>query len=281
MPPWPVAQGVRPLANDLNLTAREIEAFVSWADNGVRRGDPTDLPPPSDRPAWPAGPPSRVVSVLLEGKGPQQRVTLDSELVNGSLRIRGFDLKASAPGMVRAAFLYAQDKGGKERWLGAWTPWQAMTSAPLGAAAEKAGANSLVLELDLAPGAQGTVEVGLYLADAATPAALESFTVRASRNGERLRGRVVLERDLTVWAVSPSRKPIDGALEVSAVRADGSIEPLLWVLDQNSAWPAPYILEDPLSLKRGSAIVVTAHSRKSVTAEIDVLGFAAPQTPRP
>lgn len=44
MPPWPAAKGFGDFRNDRSLTPWEIEMIVSWAEGGVPRGDPKDLP---------------------------------------------------------------------------------------------------------------------------------------------------------------------------------------------------------------------------------------------
>ena len=54
MPPWHVDKtvGIQDFKADLSLSDEEIETIVSWADAGAPLGDPADMPPPRDFPAF-------------------------------------------------------------------------------------------------------------------------------------------------------------------------------------------------------------------------------------
>lgn len=265
MPPWGAAHGVRPLAHDLTLTPLEIAAFVSWADNGFPRGDPDDLP--EARPAaggWPHGEPSVVLRVAAAASS-SRRVALPAP-ARGWLR--GFDFRPARRGDTRAAFL---SEGG--RWLGAWTPFQSMAAAPRAAAAP-IGRGALVLELH--GGAAGG-ELALYVTTAPPAVEVRSVAVTAALGGARGRGRTDLAEDLVVWALRPWSEPAQGGLEVKAVRPDGSAEPLLWITDQAGAWPTAYLLEEPLALPKGAAIVVSTGA--AARAGVDLLALSAPAPP--
>lgn len=266
MPPWGAAHGVRPLAGDLTLTPLEIAAFVSWADNGFPRGDPKDLPPARPTAAgWPHGTPSFLLRVPPAASA-SRRLALRTE-ARGWLR--GFDFRPARRGDARAAFLF---EGG--RWLGAWTPFQAMAAAPRGAAAAL-GRGPLLLELD---GGSAGGELALYVSASRPEVELRSLHVPTDPAGGRRRGRVELAEGLTVWALRPWTERAQGGLEVKAVLPDGSAEPLLWITDLAGAWPTAYLLEEPLALPKGASLVVSAAT--GAAAGADVLALSAP-APRP
>lgn len=63
MPPFHAEKGKFPFANDTTLTEQEVETIVAWVDQGVKRGNPDDLPPPADLDPdhWRAGTPDLVL----------------------------------------------------------------------------------------------------------------------------------------------------------------------------------------------------------------------------
>jgi hypothetical protein len=49
------------------------------------------------------------------------------------------------------------------------------------------------------------------------------------------------------------------SIEVAARRTDGGIEVLLFAKDIPPAWPTPYIFRNPVVLRRGTKVTVTAY----------------------
>ena len=54
MPPYHVDPtiGIQDYKNDVRLSREEINTIVQWVDSGTPEGDPADLPPPVEWPAW-------------------------------------------------------------------------------------------------------------------------------------------------------------------------------------------------------------------------------------
>ena len=54
MPPYHVDPtiGIQAYKNDIRLSKEEINTIVQWVDAGTPEGDPADLPPPGEWPAW-------------------------------------------------------------------------------------------------------------------------------------------------------------------------------------------------------------------------------------
>ena len=74
MPPWSAVRGYGRFANDLSLSAREMEVILSWADGGAPSGvtRPRSRFPPvfvAPAPAWDLGTPDVVPPV-----GPGQTI---------------------------------------------------------------------------------------------------------------------------------------------------------------------------------------------------------------
>ena len=269
MPPWPAAHGVRPLANDLSLTPRDIAAIVSWADGGAPRGNVADMPSREPALRWAHGEPSlvlRVPAVSAATGAPRRRVDVSTRLTSERW-LRGFDLAVGERGRVRTAHLFLRGSGAAaEQWLGGWTPWHAMVRAPEGVAYRLPPAATLVLELDppaaeSSEGPEAGLELGLYFEEAAPRAPGRTIEVSTAAAGpaERRRGEVVLAEDTAVWAIWP-RRDAGGPLEVAALGADGARQPLLWLTAPSSGWATPYVLREPVSLRAGARLVVTALS---------------------
>ncbi len=67
MPPWHANPAVGAWKNDRSLSDPEIEAIVSWVDQGANEGDPADLPPPAAwADGWTMGEPDLVFPLVQE-----------------------------------------------------------------------------------------------------------------------------------------------------------------------------------------------------------------------
>jgi hypothetical protein len=180
-----------------------------------------------------------------------------------------------------------------ERWLGGWTPWYAMTTSPDVAAHHLPAGTPLVAELHYKGWAEGGPTVpdrsvlGLYFRQQPAEHAIQELgvTTAAAAAGSRrkLRGEAVLNRDATVWALRPRLErdgtAVEGSIEVSASRPDGAIEPLLWVKDNRPDWQLPYVVRDPVTLPRGTRVIVTAYSTDAAASSgVSILWYPAAAT---
>jgi hypothetical protein len=240
MPPWPAAPGVRPLANELALSTREIAIITAWIDGGTPRGEPSDLPAPRAQRVWKAGEPDLTLklpqqSVTPDGTPHVRRLTIATGLTRDGW-LRGFDVVPGEPRALRSALLHIKGPEG-DQWLGGWTPWYAMTDAPAHVGFRLPAGASLEVELHYLAWDDGpATEIGKAnrtLADVSTvglyfhgerPASIaETITLAAgvpelkfrptsagaaagagARTSARgLRGETVLNGDTVIWAVKP------------------------------------------------------------------------------
>jgi hypothetical protein len=114
--------------------------------------------------------------------------------------------------------------------------------------------------------APGSSELGLYFAEKppAQPAtAIEiappPVTLPPGRKGERFRAETTIKSAQTIAAFWPRLGAGAKSVEVTAIRPDGSVEPMLWVNNYRTEWPAPYILKEPIALPAGTRVVMTAY----------------------
>ena len=123
--------------------------------------------------------------------------------------------------------------------------------------------------------ASGASELGLYFAEKApaqTPVAIEMtptpLSVAPGKIGERFRTETTIKAATTIAAMWPKLGPGARSIEVTAIRPDGSVEPLLWVNSFRPEWPAPYILKEPMALPAGTRLVLTAYYDNKTDAAI-------------
>ena len=272
MPPWPAAPGVRPLANELALTTREIAIITAWIDGGTPRGEPSDLPARASSGTWKAGDPDLTLAL------PPQKVTPDGNpyvrrvkvatALTGDRWLRGFDVAPGERRLLRSVFLSVKHAG-SEQWLGGWTPWYAMTQAPDQVGFRLPAGTSLEVELHYAgwdeedrPLTDASV-LGLYFHPERPASVVETLVVTATSAAQGVRGETTLTGDAVLWAMKPrldrGELAQPGAIEMRAILPGGGIEPLLWINDHRSDWQLPYVLREPLRLPRGARLVLTAH----------------------
>ena len=65
--------------------------------------------------------------------------------------------------------------------------------------------------------------------------------------------------DTHALALRPEMAPGITSIEVSARRPDGGTDVLLFAKDIAVDWPTPYIFKEPVLLRRGATLSVTAY----------------------
>ena len=287
MPPWGAASGYGHFANDMSLTGREISLILSWADGGAPSGvllvdedkQPVFVPPLNN---WEQGSPDAVIAfganqkVVAESPFRVERFDLSTALKQPRW-LRALQLNPSDRRVVRYAAIYDARDG---RWLGTWTPSSPVSAMPAGSGLQLPAAAKLTVEIGYRGNMEdgsGAGELGLYFAEkapASTPIALDitpaSLTMAAGKKAERLRAETVIRSASTIASMWPRLGPGAKSLEVTAIRPDGSVEPMLWVNNYRAEWPAPYILKEPMALPAGTRVVMTAYYDNPTAAAITV-----------
>jgi hypothetical protein len=285
MPPWGAASGYGHFANDMSLTGREISLILSWADGGAPSGvllADEDKPPvfiPSLT-GWEQGPPDATITVAEDHK-----IAADApfhverfEVKTGLKRsqwVKALQLNPSDRRAIRYAAFYDARNG---RWLGTWTPSSKVSEVPAGSAVRLQSGAKLTVEIGYRGAmeeASGAGELGLYFAEKApaqTAASIEitpaPLSVAAGKIGERFRAETAIKNATTIAAMWPRLGPGARSIEVTAIRPDGSVEPMLWVNNYRAEWPAPYIMKEPIALPSGTRLLMTAYYDNKTDAAI-------------
>jgi hypothetical protein len=292
MPPWPALPGYGRFANENTITLRESQFIVSWMEGlGPRNGgtvftntsNPSSPKPQAvrasaDVTAWPLGEPTltRALEPITVAPGQPndvRRTVVDLGLTT-ERRVSAIEYKPGDRRVVHAAFLTIHETG---QWVGSWTPWYGFTKLPAGAAFRLPAGTHLAVEIHYQHLNQAVVDrgaVGLMFADAGTPTSqvpadivLEAKgDVPAGVTAKRFRAQLVLASDTAVLAMRPEVVPGVTSVEVSARRQDGATDVLLFEKDIPLDWPTPFVVADPVVLRRGTALSVTAYYANTGTA---------------
>ena len=287
MPPWAAFPGYGRFANDNSLTLRESQFIVSWVEGlGPRNAGKVFLnvadaggprPPAvrarADFDRWQLGTPGalhQLPASTVEAKGPDEVRHLVIDLGLTTARsIRGLEYKPGDRRVVRAAFFTLQETG---QWLGSWTPWYGFTALPAGVAHVLPPGSHIVAEIHYR-GTGGRVvdrgALGLFFAEQARPAPASGLVIEAKGDvppgamARKFRATSRVTSDSYVLAMRPEVSPGVTTIEVSARRPDGGTDVLLFAKDIPLDWPTPYILKDPVLVRRGTDLSATAYYANS------------------
>lgn len=285
MPPWSAATGYGHFANDMSLTGREISLILSWADGGAPSGvllaDEDKQPvfvPPLD--SWELGEPDAVIKVAENTKiaadSPYrvERIEIASGLKQ-SRWLRALQINPADRRAIRHAAIYDARNG---RWLGTWTPSSPVSAMPADSGVQLPAGARLIVEIGYRGNmdeASGASELGLYFHEKAPAQTLTAIDVAAAavnvapgKKSERMRAETTIKAASTIAALWPRLGPGAKSLELTAIRPDGSVEPMLWVNNYRAEWPAPYILKQPLTLPVGTRLLMTAYYDNATAAAI-------------
>jgi len=284
MPPWGAVPGYGQFANDNSLTLRETQFIVSWVEGlGPRNAGTvfTNVVDSGAKPAavraqahtghWQLGEPDLTRELPGNAIAPRQaneirRTVIDLQL-KADRRVSAVEYRPGDRRVVRAAFLTVQETG---QWIGSWTPWHGAIQLPSGSAYRLSAGSHIVSEIHYR-GTSEAVEdrgtVGLFFADQPTPSSVSDLVLEAAGGApapagsaaQRLRAETKLAADIHALALRPEVANGVTSIEVSARKPDGGTEILLFAKDLPADWPTPYIFAEPVLLRRGTTLAVTAY----------------------
>jgi len=286
MPPWAAMPGYGRFANENAVTLRESQFIVSWMEglgprnagqvftNTAARGGPvrSAVRAHADFAVWQLGQPDltrELDAVSVEPGRPDDVLRSSIDLgTNMELRVRAFEYMPGDRRVVRAAHFTVQETG---QWIGSWTPWYGFVKLPAKAAYRLPPRAHIAAEIHYRHTDERVVDggrIGLFFGDDSSAKSVSDIVVTATRasdatgglgSARRLHGEFTVAKDTALLAVRPVLVAGLTSLEVAAHRADGSTEVLLFAKDIPQAWPTPYIFKDPVAVRRGTRLSVTAY----------------------
>ena len=284
MPPWPAVSGYGEFVNDNGLTLRETQFLVSWVEGlGPRNAgtvflnvnDPNTAPREEVRATahvghWQLGEPDLVrpleaTTVAARQGDSVRRVVIDPG-VTSERRVRAVEYLPGDRRVVRAAVFSVQQTG---QWLGSWTPWYGFTKLPNSVATGLAAGSRIVADVYYRSTTEPVVDrgsIGLFFGERTDEQVRPDLVLQGAKNSAgSFRATVPVTADTHVWAVRPDIDVDVTSLEVSARRPDGGTDILLYARDAPAAWPTPYILKQPMLVKRGSQLSFVAQVKDGAT----------------
>ena len=280
MPPWPAISGYGRFANENVVTLRESQFIVSWMEGlGPRNAgkvftntsDPnapktTAVRARIDFTAWPLGPPDvvrEIEPVVVEANQPDdvKRAVIDLGLT-AQRDVRAVEYLPGDRRVVRAAFFTVQETG---QWIGSWTPWHGFSKLPEGVAFRLPAGTHVVAEIHYQHVKDRVIErgkLGLLLDSHPAVRVASDLALDAKLDAQhRLRADTTMDANTTVLAMRPDTTEGISSLEVKTRRLDGGTDVLLFAKDFSPKWPTPYILAEPIVLRRGTTLSATAYVR--------------------
>ena len=281
MPPWAAVPGYGQFANDNNLTLRETQFVVSWVEGlGPRNAgtvflnvadpgavQPKEVRAQADFDRWQLGQPSlmrQLPATTLEVRPSSgvTRATVDLGLTS-ERRIRALEYMPDDRRAVRAVFFTLQETG---QWLGSWTPWCGFVSLPAGVAFRLPAGSHIVAEIHYRA-RERVVErgtLGLFFADQPASNRVSDLVLEAKGEvstgvaAQQVHAETRLTADTYALALRPEITTGVKSIEVAARKPDGGTEILLFAKDIPMDWPTPYIFREPVLLRSGTLLTVTA-----------------------
>ena len=293
MPPWKPAPAPGVFQDDRSLSDTEIQTLQDWAAQGGPEGDARDLPAlPSFAQGWQLGTPDVVVTMpeayTLRPDGPdlfrtfvlpipasRTRYVRAIEFRPGQGRgvhhanigvdrtrsSRRLDAADPEPGYVGGM---VQDAAYPPGHLLGWTPGQLPRPSPDGMPWRLELDSDLIVQLHLQPTGKPEpiqVSVGFFFTDTPptrTPVGLrlgsETIDIAAGQAAYDIRDSYVLPVDAEVLAVQPHAHNVGRQMYADVLLPDGTVKPLITLLDWDFRWQDVYRYARPIALPQGSTI---------------------------
>jgi hypothetical protein len=283
MPPWAAFSGYGRFANENVVTLRESQFIVSWMEGLGPRNAGTvftntadtsvPAPPPMrahiDFSAWPIGRPDlsrELEAVTVEPNRPNDvRQTVIDLGLAAERQVRAFEYMPGDRRAVRAAFFTVKETG---QWIGSWTPWYGFVKLPSTAAYRLPAGAHIVATIHYRHGNERIVDrgrLGLFFESRPSSHTVSDQVLEAKGDvpagavAQRFHAETVLSADTTLLALRPDVVSGVKTIEVAARTPDGGTDILLFAKDIPLEWPTPYIFAQPVAVRRGTTLSVTAY----------------------
>ena len=284
MPPWFADPCCGKFANDPRLTDAEIETLARWVEARAPAGDPqSGTPPPKVwTDAWNMASPDVVLSPMPVARSRCRRKA--RSIISASRSPTGFkedrwvqsvEVRPGARGVIHHVVVYIREAG--ETWtkgpvtsdiLAVYAPGSGVLTFPDGMAKLIPDGADLVMEIHYTPNGHAALDrTGVAMTFAKAPPSKRVISLQLARTDLRIPPG---DRDdhITAWGTLPNDALLLGffphmhlrgkAFEYDRILSDGRPEPLLRVSHYDFHWQLPYRLAQPILLKKGTRLSVTA-----------------------
>jgi mono/diheme cytochrome c family protein len=292
MPPWKAEPGYGEFANARRLTAAQIAAIRTWAEQGAPEGDKADLSPlPAPTTEWRLGKPDKIVRMpdfyVVPPGGPDlMRCFVVPMNLQQDVWLRAVEFHPGNPRVVHDALMFLDSTGlaarleAQLRTVGyasmggpgmipgspysEWMPGALPTFLLPGVARLVRKGTDLVLLTHFHPDGKPETElstIGLYLSKtppdrqlAVAPLASKGIYIKAGQRNYRVRASFTLPVDVEAVGILPHAHYLCTQIQSSAILPNGVEQPLLWIKDWDYDRQDVYQYSHPVVLPAGTRL---------------------------
>ncbi|MBI5801402.1 MAG: ascorbate-dependent monooxygenase [Verrucomicrobia bacterium] len=294
MPPWKAAPGPA-YVDECRLTDDQIGLIQQWAAEGVKEGNPADLPAmPKFPDGWRNGEPDLVIempepyTVPAEGRDIYRNFVIPTGFTEdkwlSAVEIRPGNRRVVHHVLVhldvsgKARELDAQDPGPGYRTgggvgfrsagqIGGWAPGNVARRSPDGVGVNAPKNSDIVIQvhynLNGKPETDRT-KIGLYYAKGPVDKRARLFplvtriNIPAGDADHRVTSTMPVPADVTLRSVMPHMHLLGRDIRVFATLPGGKELPLVHVPEWDFNWQNSYVFQEPVKLPGGSKITLEA-----------------------
>lgn len=280
MPPWYADPNHGTFANDARLTPQQRDLIETWIDNGMPEGDPNDLPePPKFAVGWQIAEPHQIVKmrkepfvVPAEGIVDYQHFVVDPGWEEDKFIVSA-EARPNQRGVVHHILVYVIPKGERRRDLRQVVAGYAPGSPPLelkdGVALHVEAGSKLLFEMHYTPNGTETADLsylGMRFTDKSNvrkrlrgrAAINNEFEIPAGDSNHQVTATYVSRQDEKLLTMSPHMHLRGKSFRYDARFPDGETKVLLNVPNYDFNWQLTYVLDEPLTLPKGTKVKCTA-----------------------
>jgi hypothetical protein len=283
MPPWGSDAPHGVFKNDPSLTQAEVDTIAAWVDAGAPKGDDKDLPAkPQFAEGWTIGKPDAIFTmeedfdIPASGAVEYQYIRVPTHLTEDKW-IQALEIRPGASAQVHHVIAFTQPVGAPTNGngvlgptnIGGTTPNKPGITYPEGVARLLRGNQDIVLQMHYTTNgkeAKDRTRVGIIYAKeppkklaAGGLVAQPRFVIPAYDGNAEVKGVTKLQRDTTVWTLTPHMHVRGKDMKYIAHYPDGTSETLLNVPKYDFNWQITYELATPKVLPKGTEVEVIAH----------------------
>jgi hypothetical protein len=288
MPPWHADPRYSKFGNDRHLTPKELDAFLTWLDNGRELGDKKDLPEPRTyENGWVIGKPDVIIDLPEErtipatGVVPYQYYRTPTNFKE-DVWVQAAEGRPGNRGVVHHIVVSIADprtknqpgpasRGFGESILVGEAPGDIPLMLPPGVAKKIPVGAELIWQMHYTPNgkeAKDRSQLGLIFHKGKEPPKRvaqtlgivnSNFNIPAGANNHLVESEWVFPRDALLLSFMPHMHLRGKDFEYRAEYPDGRKETILSVPRYDFNWQTQYRLAEPLRLPKKTKIHCTAH----------------------
>jgi len=288
MPPWHADPHHGKFANDRRLTEEEHDTLLAWIDQGARRGDDKDLPPPMRFvQGWKIGEPDEIFRMPKEFKVPAtgvldyQRFVVDPGFKQ-DVWVQAAECRPGNREVVHHILVYILAPGRRDPYspdgtaatLVGWAPGDMPANYSPDTARLVPAGSKLLFEVHYTPnGTEQTDRSSVGIRRAKKPPAnavemniLANMIFKIPPGASNHKGKLTytFPADALVLSFMPHMHLRGISARYDLTYADGTTKTLLSVPDYDFGWQSVYRLEQPLSVPKGTKLTWTGRWDNSV-----------------